>query len=141
MNNPKKLILRILISASLILILVIGLFIFVIKKNGITEFDKKTNRTEQIQVELKRTERIPKTAFWIEKKGNGKWFNLDWMHNHKNNAVISIYDKYGELIIKSKFMKICPIDEPKFIEDLKMEIDFYDGKDIQLKDNCYLLKN
>jgi len=62
------------------------------------------------------------------------------MHNHKNNAIISIYDKSGELRIKGKFIKICPTDELKFIEDLKTEIDFYDGKDIQLKDNCYLLK-
>ena len=37
-------------------------------------------------------------------------------------------------------MKICPIDELKFIEDLKTEIDFYDGENIQLKSNCYLLK-
>ncbi|WP_418603347.1 hypothetical protein [Hwangdonia sp.] len=141
MYSPKKLTLRILISASVILTLVIGLFIFVIKKNGITEFNNKTDRTEQIQGELKGTERIPKTAFWIESNGNGNWFNVDWLHYHKNNAVISIYDKSGELIIKSKFMKICPINEPKFIENLKKEIDFYDGKDIQLKDNCYLLKN
>tara|TARA_R110002051_G_scaffold69863_1_gene125655 strand:- start:1422 stop:1859 length:438 start_codon:yes stop_codon:yes gene_type:complete len=41
MENPKKLILRILIAFSVILILLIGLFFFVIKKNGITEFDQK----------------------------------------------------------------------------------------------------
>lgn len=140
MNNPKKLIFRILISTSVILILIIGLFIFVIKKNGITEFDKKVDRIEKIPVELKGTEKIPKTAFWIEKNGNGNWFNVDWIHNHKNNATISIFDESGELVMKSNFMKICPIDELKVIEDLKTEIDYYDGKNIQLKDNCYLLK-
>ena len=41
MKNQKKLILRILIASSVILILLIGLFIFVVKKNGITEFDQK----------------------------------------------------------------------------------------------------
>ena len=84
---------------------------------------------------------VPESAFWIGKNGNGNWFNVDWIHNLRNNAIISIYDKSGKLIIKNKFMKICPIDELKFIEDLKTEIDFYDGENIQLKDNCYLLKN
>ena len=84
---------------------------------------------------------IPKTAFWIEKNGNGNWFNVDMLNGHKNNATISIYDKSGELIAKNNFIKVCPIDELKFIEDLMEEIDYYDGKNIQLKDNCYLLKN
>ncbi len=38
-------------------------------------------------------------------------------------------------------MKICPMDELKFIEDLRQEIDFYDGEKIQLNDNCYLQPN
>ncbi len=84
--------------------------------------------------------RIPKSAFWIENNGKGNWFNIDWMHNHKNNAIISIYDKSGKLIFKNKFIKVCPVDEPKFIKDLRKEIDFYDGENIQLKDDCYLLK-
>lgn len=91
-------------------------------------------------MELKDTERIPKNAFWIEKNKKGNWFHVDWMHNHMNIVIISIYDKSGELLDKSKFLKICPADKLKFIEDLKMEIDFYDGENIQLKDNCYLLK-
>ncbi|QCE40237.1 hypothetical protein [Psychroserpens sp. NJDZ02] len=84
--------------------------------------------------------KIPKTAFWVENNQKGHWFNLDSIHSHKNNAMISIYDKSGNLVIKNKFFKICPMDQPKLIDDLKMEIDFYDGKDIQLKDNCYLLQ-
>ncbi|WP_335975361.1 hypothetical protein [Gaetbulibacter jejuensis] len=107
------------------------------EKNGI---GWKSDYKKEIDSLMKLTN-IPKTAFWIEKNESGNWFNIDWMHNHKNNAIISIYNKYGDLIIKSKFMKTCPIDELKFIEDLKTEIDFYDGEKIQLKDNCYLLKN
>ncbi len=38
-------------------------------------------------------------------------------------------------------MKICPVDKPKFIGDLITEINFYDGKNIQLKDNCSLLES
>lgn len=103
------------------------------------EANWKSKYRQEIDSIIKLT-RLPKTAFWIDKNGIGNWFNVDWMHNHKNNAIISIYDKSGELVIKHKFMKVCPIDKPKFIEDLKKEIDFYDGENIQLKDNCYLLK-
>jgi len=54
---------------------------------------------------------------------------------------ISVYNKNGELIEKTKYFKVCT-GEGKFIVDLKNEIDFYDGVNIQLKeDNCYLMKN
>ena len=42
MRHPKKLITGILIGSLTILILLVGLFIFVVKKNGITEFNQKT---------------------------------------------------------------------------------------------------
>ncbi|MEY8867919.1 hypothetical protein AB9K24_00330 [Meridianimaribacter flavus] len=84
---------------------------------------------------------IPKTAFWIEKNGNGNWYNVDWMHNHKNNATLSIYDKYGDIVTKGRFMIICPSDEIEFMDDLESQIDFYDGENIQLKSNCYLMKS
>lgn len=107
------------------------------EKNGIGWESKYKKEIDS----LMKLTNIPKTAFWIEKEKSGNWFNIDWIHNHKNHAIISIYNKYGDLIIKSKFIKVCPIDELKFIEDLKTEIDSYDGENIQLKDNCYLLKN
>ncbi len=83
---------------------------------------------------------IPKTAFWIEKNGNGFWYNIDFMHNYKNNAKISIFDKYGELISKGKFIIVCPTNEIEFMYNLEEQIDIYDGENIQLKSNCYLLR-
>jgi hypothetical protein len=90
---------------------------------------------------LKRVSGIPKTAFWAESEGKGNWFDVEWINNHQNMTRISIFDNSGELVLKSRFMKVCPVNELKFIEDLKKEIDFYDGKKIQLKDNCYLQTN
>ncbi len=140
MKSAKKIILQILLFTSLIIILFIVFFLFIIKKNGITEFDKHLEIIDKPIVDLQGTDRIPKTAFWIKKNDSGNWFNVDWIHNHKNNAIISIYDKYGELVVKESFLKICPNDDQKFIENLKVEIDFYDGENIQLRDKCYLLK-
>ena len=108
------------------------------------EFIKTENGTnvlvENINGKLvKRVGGIPKNAFFAEKEDNRNWFLINSIHNHKNNAQISIYDyETGELILNKRFLKICPIDELKFIENLKKEIDFYDGEKIQLKDNCYL---
>ncbi len=91
---------------------------------------------------VKRVPVIPENAFLAGKEDKLNWFLIDSINNHKNNAQISIYDyNTGELIINKRFLKICPIDEMKFIEDLKEEIDFYDGEKIQLKDNCYLQAN
>ncbi|WP_282148441.1 c-type cytochrome [Algibacter lectus] len=55
MKNPKKFILQILISSSVILILLVGLFIFVIKKNGITEFDRKSSDYQPTVVKTEKT--------------------------------------------------------------------------------------
>jgi len=140
MNNPNKIILRIAATISIILILLILVFIYVIKKNGITEFDKKVDQTEKIAIALKGIDSIPKSAFWIENNGKGNWFNVDWIHNHKNNAIISVFDKNGELLVKSKFILVCA-KEGKLIENLKKEIFYFDGEDIQLKAKyCYFMK-
>ena len=86
-------------------------------------------------------DRIPKTAFLIEKDGIKTWFDVEWINSHRNMTRISIYDgENGNLILKSGFMKICPVEKLKYIGELKNEIDFYDGQNIQLKDDCYLLK-
>ncbi|WP_157243302.1 hypothetical protein [Olleya marilimosa] len=91
---------------------------------------------------LKRINGIPKSSFWAGNNEKGNWFFIKSINNHKNNAQISIYeDKTGDIILESRFMKICPTNELNFIENLKEEIDFYDGEKIQLKDNCYLQKN
>ncbi len=55
MNNQKKIILRILIALSVILILLVGLFIFVIKKNGITEFDQKNSDFQPTVIKIAKT--------------------------------------------------------------------------------------
>ncbi len=84
---------------------------------------------------------VPKEAFWKEKNGNGFWFHVEWINSHKNMTRIAIYHKdTGELIVRKKFIKVCSLDNPKFIENLKKEIDFYDGQNIQLIDNCFLQK-
>ena len=109
---------------------------YLIKRNGV-------NWKLKYQIEkdsLLKISSIPRTAFWIEKNGEGNWYNIDWMHNHKNNAKISIYDKYGDLVTKGHFMIICPNDEFELMEELEMQIDFYDDKNIQLKSNCFLMK-
>lgn len=55
MNNPRKLILKIITASCVVLALSIGVFIFVIKKNGITEFDSITNDDKQAVVKIKQT--------------------------------------------------------------------------------------
>jgi len=106
------------------------------KLNGI---GWKSEYKKEIDSLMKLTN-IPMTAFWIEKNGSGFWYNVDFMHSHKNNARISIFDKFGDLIAKGKFILVCPTDEIEFMDDLEKQIDFYDGENIQLKSNCYLLK-
>ncbi|WP_133067240.1 hypothetical protein [Flagellimonas pacifica] len=94
------------------------------------------------KMELEGTDRIPKTAFLVEKDGIKTWFDIEWINNHRNMTRISIYDgNNGNLISKGRFIKICPVQKLQHIGELKNEIDFYDGKNIQLKGDCYLLKN
>mgnify|MGYP000096991985 CR=1 FL=1 len=91
---------------------------------------------------VKRVGAIPENAFLGGKEDKLNWFLIKSIHKYKNNAQISIYDyDSGELILNKIFLKICPIDTLKFTEDLKKEIDFYDGEKIQLKNNCYLQTN
>jgi len=119
---------------------------YLIKKEN-TKFIRTENGTNVLAENLngkimKRVGGIPKHAFLAGKENKLNWFLINYIHNHKNNAQISIYDyESGELILNKRFLKICPIDELKLIEDLKKEIDFYDGEKIQLKDNCYLQTN
>ncbi len=91
---------------------------------------------------VKRVGGIPENAFLAGKEDKLNWFLINSIHNHKNNAQISIYDyDTGKLLLNKIFLKICPINELKYIEDLIKEIDFYDGEKIHLKDNCYLQTN
>lgn len=84
-------------------------------------------------------EGVPESAFWSGINEQGHWFNVDKIHNHKNNAIISIYDgETGALITKNRFFMICPIDNLELIEDLEFDIDYFDGENIQLIGDCYL---
>ncbi len=130
-----------------------GCILSVVEQNGIEIYNSqmdnyldkingigwKSKYKKEIDSLMKLTN-IPKTAFWIEKNGSGFWYNVDFMHSHKNNARISIFDKFGDLVAKGKFILVCPTDEIEFMDDLEKQIDFYDGENIQLKSNCYLLK-
>jgi hypothetical protein len=81
MSNPKKLITGILIGSFTILILLVGLFIFVVKKNGITEFDKKESEYQPTMVKSEKT--TPEFE-------NGKeLFLSDCNVCHKRRAIIS----------------------------------------------------
>ncbi|WP_459212229.1 hypothetical protein [Aquimarina rhabdastrellae] len=121
-------------------LLIFGLlFLTLISCQYLNQLNSDNSHTEK---NVKRVPVIPENAFLAGKEDKLNWFLINSIHNHKNNAQISIYDyNTGELIINKRFLKICPIDEMKFIEDLKEEIDFYDGEKIQLKDNCYLQAN
>ncbi len=55
MNNLKKIILRILVTFSAFLILLIGLFIFVIKKNRITELNRKATEFQPTIIKVEKT--------------------------------------------------------------------------------------
>ena len=96
--------------------------------------------------QIKRSEnQLPETAFWVKsdsKKGN--WLNVDWIHNHKNLADISIYDsETKELIERRRFFLICrnATDEIERIEDLKTQVSHYENELIHFKESeCFLKK-
>ena len=92
------------------------------------------------QLQTTGLEAIPKTAFWAGKDSIGHWFNVESIHAHKNNAIISIYSgKDGSLISKQRYALICSIDKAQFINSLDWRIAFYDGSNIKLYDPCYLM--
>jgi hypothetical protein len=101
------------------------------------------NRDEKI--ELVRAKGVPENAFWIGEADGGNWYLIEYIHDHRNNAVIKIYnDIDGSLIVSKRFILICPADNSQmFIEDLKDQISGFDGEKILLKSPnnkpaCYL---
>lgn len=97
MNNPKKIILRILITSSVILIIAVGLFIFVIKKNEITEFDKSksdyqpaVNQTEKTTPEFE----LGKEIFMKDCQ------KCHVSKNMKHNYLAGIVDRVGTDYLK-----------------------------------------
>ena len=82
---------------------------------------------------------IPKGAFWVGNAENGHWFKIEEIHNHKNNAKISIFDgKNGVRLVSKKFILVCSNNNQVFIKNLENEIKSYDGLKIHLKSGCWL---
>lgn len=89
--------------------------------------------------------RVPEKAFWIGGADGGNWYLVEYVHPHKNNAVIKIYnDNNGDLITSKRFILICNTSEsPIHIDNLQKQIMAFDGKKIYLKPlpgqkSCYL---
>lgn len=96
---------------------------------------------------LKAPERIvgiPDQAFWIGGPDGGNWYYVEYIHPHRNNAIIKIYnDRDGELIVSKRFILICPEDSPSLIDSLQKQINAFDGDKILLyappgKSACFL---
>jgi len=91
-----------------------------------------------------RVKGIPEEAFWIGGVDGGNWYLIENIHDHRNSAFIKVYnDNDGSLIISKKFYLICPLDNKTLIENLKEQIEDFDGERINLKSfdgkkSCYL---
>lgn len=88
---------------------------------------------------------IPDDAFWVGNEQRGYWYLVHRIHNHKNNAYITIYnDQDGRVIISKRFILICTFsDNVTLIEDIKAQILDFDGKIIKFKSSdgksvCFL---
>lgn len=87
---------------------------------------------------------IPEKAFWAGGVDGGNWYFVEYIHDHRNNAIIKIYnDNDGSLIVSKRFTLICPSDNQTLIDDLKKQIKGFDGEKIYLKSpnekaGCYL---
>lgn len=91
----------------------------------------------------KKHTKVPDGAFWKGGAGGGNWFLVRNINDHRNKAWISIYDdKDGTLLTTSTFTLICNVINMVIIDDLKQQINFFDGKRIQLinkeKTECWL---
>lgn len=87
---------------------------------------------------------IPADAFFVKGKNQNYWCQAE-VHDHRNNAFIKVYEATsGKLIQSKRFMVICKLEgNPIWIEDLKNQIDYFDGEKFHLKrpkgkDSCWL---
>ena len=102
------------------------------------------SQTREEKIEPKLLSNIPERAFWIGGVDGGNWYVIDYIHDHRNNAIIKIYnDNDGSLIVSKRFMLICPSDNQTLLDDLKEQIQSFDGEKIYLKSpneksSCYL---
>ena len=76
---------------------------------------------------------VSEDAFWVGGIGGGYWYIVHSVHDHRNGAIISVYDEEGTLTVKKKFNVICRIDKPVvWIKNLEQQISGFDGKKILL---------
>lgn len=77
---------------------------------------------------------ISDSAFYVEGGKGGYWYTVHNMNGHQNKAEISVFDgKTGRLIVKKEFTMMCRNDNMYFIDDLKKQIQDFDGEKIYLK--------
>jgi hypothetical protein len=87
---------------------------------------------------------IPTDVFFVRGTNQNYWCQAE-VHDHRNNAFINVYEATsGKLIQSKRFMVICKmVKNPIWIEDLKSQIDYFDGEKFHLKrpigkDSCWL---
>lgn len=87
---------------------------------------------------------IPEDAFFVKGINKGYWCKAD-IHSHRNNAIVSVYSASdGKLITVKRFFVICKLEgDPIWIEDLKDQIEYFDGEKFHLKrpegkDSCWM---
>lgn len=81
----------------------------------------------------KKIKNIPEKAFWVGGSDGGNWYLVDSIVNEKNKAQIRVYnDNNGSLIISKWFKLICQPSNQLLIENLKRQINAFDGERILL---------
>jgi hypothetical protein len=77
---------------------------------------------------------IPDKAFWVGGVDGGNWYLLDFINKSRKEAFFKIYNDYtGELIESKKFKLKCDNDDGINWNDLKGQINAFDGERILLE--------
>lgn len=77
---------------------------------------------------------IPDNAFWVGGVDDGQWYVIKEIERQSLTADISIYnDNTGDLEVHRRFTLICNSASTFNIDNLKNEIDSFDGETIVLK--------
>lgn len=99
---------------------------------------KESNQLEKIK-----PKNVPDSSFWVGGVDGGNWYYVKYVHNHRNMARIAVYnDQNGELITDTRFILVCNNSKYIFINDLKKQINSFDGEKIYFiksdSVDCYL---
>jgi hypothetical protein len=77
---------------------------------------------------------IPQEAFWIGGSDGGAWFIIDSLNSENQSALIKIYNDNSGDLIESRYFKLsCTSVNAVDWNDIKNEIDGFDGHRILLK--------